>query len=114
MKDLVDSAVADGSRGEDPQRLPSGFGVLALTQTRPVGVFMVTIAVVTFGMISLGKLPVNLMPDFSYPTLTVRTEYPGTAPGDTFSIIGLNDNQPSRRVTRESERAVLSGTGGLY
>lgn len=39
---------------------------------------------------------------------------PGTAPGDTFSIIGLNDNQPSRRVTRESERAVLSGTGGLY
>ena len=40
---------------------------------------------------------------------------PGTAPGDTFSIIGLNDNQPSRRqITRESERAVLSGTGGLY
>jgi penicillin-binding protein 1A len=40
---------------------------------------------------------------------------PGTAPGDTFSIIGLNDNQPiDRRITRESERAVLSGTGGLY
>ncbi len=40
---------------------------------------------------------------------------PGTAPGDTFSIIGLNDNEPSRRrITRESERAVLSGTGGLY
>ncbi|MEM0908650.1 MAG: penicillin-binding transpeptidase domain-containing protein, partial [Pseudomonadota bacterium] len=39
---------------------------------------------------------------------------PGTAPGDTFSIIGLNDNQPSRRITRESQRAVLSGTGGLY
>ena len=40
---------------------------------------------------------------------------PGTAPSDTFSIIGLNDNQPTqRRITRESERAVLSGTGGLY
>jgi penicillin-binding protein 1A len=40
---------------------------------------------------------------------------PGTAPGDTFSIIGLNENQPARgRITRESERAVLSGTGGLY
>ncbi|WP_420392587.1 penicillin-binding protein 1A [Acuticoccus sp.] len=39
---------------------------------------------------------------------------PGTAPGDTFSIIGLNDNQPNGRITRESERAVLSGTGGLY
>lgn len=39
---------------------------------------------------------------------------PGTAPGDTFSIIGLNDNQPGSAITRESERAVLSGTGGLY
>ncbi|MEM7694983.1 MAG: penicillin-binding protein 1A [Pseudomonadota bacterium] len=40
---------------------------------------------------------------------------PGTAPSDTFSIIGLNDNRPSgRRITRESQRAVLSGTGGLY
>jgi penicillin-binding protein 1A len=40
---------------------------------------------------------------------------PGTAPGDTFSIIGLNESQPqARKITRESERAVLSGTGGLY
>jgi penicillin-binding protein 1A len=40
---------------------------------------------------------------------------PGMAPGDSFSIIGMDDNQPSGgRITRESERAVLSGTGGLY
>ncbi|MEW5422067.1 penicillin-binding protein 1A [Amorphus sp. 3PC139-8] len=40
---------------------------------------------------------------------------PGTAPGDTFSVIGLNSGKSSRStVTRESERAVLSGTGGLY
>ncbi len=50
----------------------------------------------------------------SGPNVILEAFKPGTAPGDTFSIIGLNDNEPSRRVTRESERAVLSGTGGLY
>ena len=51
----------------------------------------------------------------SGPNVILEAFKPGTAPGDTFSIIGLNDNQPSRRrITRESERAVLSGTGGLY
>jgi len=40
---------------------------------------------------------------------------PGMAPGDSFSIIGMDDNRPSSgSITRESERAVLSGTGGLY
>ncbi|XWN34380.1 MAG: penicillin-binding protein 1A [Devosia sp.] len=51
----------------------------------------------------------------SGPGVILEAFKPGTAPGDTFSIIGLNDNQPGRRsITRESERAVLSGTGGLY
>ena len=50
----------------------------------------------------------------SGPGVILEAFKPGTAPGDTFSIIGLNDNEPSRRITRESERAVLSGTGGLY
>jgi len=52
---------------------------------------MVTVAVTVFGAISLGKLPVNLMPEFTYPTLTVRTEYPGTAPADV-------EDRVSRRI----------------
>ena len=30
---------------------------------------------VLFGLIALSGLKVNLLPDLSYPTLTVRTEY---------------------------------------
>jgi HAE1 family hydrophobic/amphiphilic exporter-1 len=41
---------------------------------------MVVLAAVVFGYFSLGRLPVNLMPELTYPTLTVRTEYPGSAP----------------------------------
>ncbi|MCH8873445.1 efflux RND transporter permease subunit, partial [candidate division KSB1 bacterium] len=50
------------------------------TTNRPVAILMVVIGVVVFGWISYQQLPVNSMPDISYPSLTVRTEYTGTAP----------------------------------
>ncbi|MDC0671051.1 efflux RND transporter permease subunit [Nannocystis radixulma] len=52
------------------------------TVTRPVAVLMVFLAVVVFGAFSIRLLPLNLMPDISYPRLTVRTEYPGAAPAE--------------------------------
>ena len=48
---------------------------------RPVTVTMATIAVVLFGGISLDRLGLNLLPELNYPTLTVRTEFEGAAPG---------------------------------
>jgi hydrophobic/amphiphilic exporter-1 (mainly G- bacteria), HAE1 family len=50
------------------------------TTHRPVAVLMVFLAAVVFGYFSFGRLPVTLMPELSYPTLTVRTEYPGPPP----------------------------------
>ena len=52
------------------------------TTTRPVAVLMVFLAVVVFGAFSMGRLPLSLMPDISYPKLTVRTEYAGAAPAE--------------------------------
>ncbi|MBN1274434.1 MAG: efflux RND transporter permease subunit [Candidatus Aminicenantes bacterium] len=54
---------------------------------RPVSIFMFTVAAVIFGIISYSKLSLNLLPKISYPTLTVRTEYPGTAPSEIENII---------------------------
>jgi len=48
---------------------------------------MVVLAVCVFGYVSYQKLPLTLMPDISYPTLTVRTEYPGTAPQEVEAQI---------------------------
>jgi HAE1 family hydrophobic/amphiphilic exporter-1 len=53
----------------------------------PVTVFMFTVAAVIFGFISYSKLNLNLLPKISYPTLTIRTEYPGTAPSEIENII---------------------------
>lgn len=47
---------------------------------RPVTVAMIFLAVAVFGMISYSKLPVNLLPNIKYPSLTIWTEYEGNSP----------------------------------
>lgn len=54
---------------------------------RPVAITMLTLAVLLFGMVSLSRLQVTLLPDLSYPTLTVRTELPGAAPTEVETLI---------------------------
>ena len=54
---------------------------------RPVTTAMVFLTLVVFGWKSYEGLPINLMPDISYPTLTVRTEYEGAAPEDVEKLL---------------------------
>ncbi len=53
----------------------------------PVAVWMITLAALVFGLVSLARLPLALMPDVSYPTLTVRTAYDGSAPEEVESQV---------------------------
>ena len=46
---------------------------------RPVATIAATLAVVLLGSVSLGRLPVSLLPDVSLPVLTIRTLYDGAA-----------------------------------
>ncbi len=59
----------------------------SFTTTRAVGISMVVIAVVVFGLVSYQKLSLSLMPDISYPSVTIRTEYPGTAPEEIEVVV---------------------------
>ena len=43
---------------------------------RRVTVSMAAVALVIFGFVAFTRLPMNLLPDISYPTLTVETRYP--------------------------------------
>ena len=38
-------------------------------------------------MVSYSRLPLNLMPDISYPSLTVETRFPGAAPEEVESLV---------------------------
>lgn len=60
--------------------LPGGGGLVAFATRRRVTIAMITVTMLLFGLIALRSLKVNLLPDLSYPTLTVRTEYTGAAP----------------------------------
>ena len=72
------------SPGPQPAR---GFSLVEFSTRRRVTVAMVTISFLLFGLIALGNLKVNLLPDLSYPTLTVRTEYTGAAPTEIETLI---------------------------
>ncbi len=54
---------------------------------RRVTVVMAIVALCMFGFVSLSRLKVNLLPDLSYPTLTVRTELVGGAPLEIENLL---------------------------
>lgn len=65
----------------------TSFNLVEFSTRRRVTVAMVTITFLLFGFIALNSLKVNLLPDLSYPTLTVRTEYTGAAPSEIETLI---------------------------
>jgi HAE1 family hydrophobic/amphiphilic exporter-1 len=81
------------------------------TTDRPVAVLMVFTAAVVFGYFSLGQLPVTLMPEMSYPTLTIRTEYPGAAPEEVENDISRPIEERLGVVTGLSEISSVSRAG---
>jgi len=67
---------------------------------KPVTMFMISFVIVLLGAISLTRLPVDLMPDMSYPSLTVRVGYAGVGPLEMEEL-----------VTRPLEQAVSAVAG---
>lgn len=47
---------------------------------RPIFTVMVTLIVVVLGLVSLGRLRIDLLPDIEMPTVSIRTDYEGASP----------------------------------
>ncbi len=71
-----------------------------LSISRPIGVTMVLCMVVIFGVVSLYKLPIDLMPDITYPTITVSASYADASPTEIETLI-----------TRPIEQAIAAVPG---
>lgn len=69
-------------QGPDSAPVPFAGHWLWTVIRRPVAVTMFVISLAVFGAVSFTKLKVDLLPEISYPTLTVRTAWPGAAPED--------------------------------
>ncbi|MGH9361343.1 MAG: efflux RND transporter permease subunit, partial [Thermoanaerobaculia bacterium] len=74
--------------------------MIAAAVHRPVTTIMATLIVVLLGTVAALQLPVDLMPEVSYPTLTVRTSYPNVGPQEVEDL-----------VTRPIENAVAAIAG---
>src|SRR5919109_575265 len=54
---------------------------------RPVTMFMISFVVVLLGAISLNRLPVDLMPETEFPSITVRVTYAGVGPLEMEELV---------------------------
>jgi hydrophobic/amphiphilic exporter-1 (mainly G- bacteria), HAE1 family len=61
--------------------------LIRLATRRRVTIAMFTLAVLLFGLVSLSRLDISLLPDLAYPTLTIRTEFAGAAPGEMENLV---------------------------
>ena len=61
--------------------------VVSFATRRPVTVFIFALAAVVFGGVAFRDLAVDLLPDITYPSLTVQTEYEGAAPVEMENLI---------------------------
>ncbi len=54
---------------------------------RRVTVLMCSLALAAFGVVGYQRLPLDLLPDISYPSLTVQTDFPDTAPAEVENLV---------------------------
>ena len=54
---------------------------------RPVTMFMISAIIILLGAISVTRLPVDLLPDVTYPTVSVFVRYPGVGPQEIEQLI---------------------------
>ena len=61
--------------------------IAAFSIRRRVTILMATIGVFVLGFFSLNKLELKLLPEISYPTLTVQTELEGAPPEEIEDLV---------------------------
>ncbi|MCP4203409.1 MAG: efflux RND transporter permease subunit [bacterium] len=61
--------------------------IVQFSTRRPVSVFIFALAAAVFGVVSFQRLALDLLPDITYPSLTVRTELEGAAPVEVENLI---------------------------
>ncbi len=54
---------------------------------RPVTVWMGILTLLLFGLVGFTRLGLTLLPEMNYPTLTIRTPYPGAAPLEVEQLV---------------------------
>jgi hydrophobic/amphiphilic exporter-1 (mainly G- bacteria), HAE1 family len=81
---------------------------------RPVTTFMFFLAIILLGLVSLQELSVDLLPDISYPRLSVIARYPGVAPEEIETLVTRRLESSLLRIPGIRRVESVSEEGGVY
>jgi hydrophobic/amphiphilic exporter-1 (mainly G- bacteria), HAE1 family len=87
---------------------------MSLTATavrRPVATVMFFLIVILLGGIAFWQLPVDLMPEVTHPTLTVRTDYPNVGPQEVEDLLTRPIEEAVAGIAGVEEITSSSGEG---
>lgn len=76
-----------------------------LSIKRPIFITCIVSLMLILGMMSMSKMPVDLFPDVTFPTIFVQTIYPGASPEDMEKLVSK---------TIEDEMGSLAGLDKMY
>ncbi|MDR2946928.1 MAG: efflux RND transporter permease subunit, partial [Candidatus Adiutrix sp.] len=78
---------------------------------RPVFTVMATLIVVVLGGFALGRIPLDLMPEMTYPVISVTTEYENASPREIEELITKRLEQAVAAITGVEEITSVSQEG---
>lgn len=78
---------------------------------RPVATIMAAFIVMIVGLFALSRLPIDLLPDVSLPTLTVRSSYPNASPEEMERLVTEYIEEAVSLVSGVTEISSESGEG---
>jgi len=78
---------------------------------RPVFSVMLTLVIVAIGLVALTRLPIDLMPEITYPTLNISTSYQNTGPEEMEQLITRPIEEAMRAVPGVEEVFSTSSEG---
>ncbi len=59
----------------------------SLSIKRPIAVSMISLGILIIGVVASMRIPFNLLPNITYPKVTIRTEYPHAAPEEVENLV---------------------------
>ena len=94
-----------GGGGGGPMNLPE------FCVKRPIFISMVSCIVMILGGVALSYLPINLMPDITYPSVTIVTTYEDASPEEVEELISKKIESSLSAVSGVKEIFSTSGEG---
>ena len=78
---------------------------------RPIFTIMVVLIIIILGGISLSRLPIDLMPDITFPTLSISTRYTDTSPEEMEELVTRPIEEAMSAIPGVEELSSISSEG---